>query len=151
MSDNPNKISVNTWEFPEGVINQEIVTGGKPMFESIMDKWMKMILDTREAGIREMLVKMGWTPPKEEVPISGDYLDRVRKQADDATGIPVKPDHIQRLESIGRKIHRIRNHIHDLRIRLEKVDTLGYWTPELIDITAQLWAIAQKDCNGRAP
>jgi hypothetical protein len=65
-SDNPNTISVNTWEYPQGVINQDVVAGEESPFASIFDLMVTQIMDTREAAIREMLVKMGWTPPAEK-------------------------------------------------------------------------------------
>jgi len=59
MTDKANTITVNTWEAPEGVINQEVSFG-------IYKEIIRGVMDTREKQVREMLVKMGWTPPVEK-------------------------------------------------------------------------------------
>jgi len=124
MNDFSKKITVDTFEFPPGVINQTI-TG-------VFDKVVQIVIYTREASIREMLIKMGWTPPPAKnafipCPACGTMvanrddgvilcsqcgsvfirndddgmwhrciikehisIEDIRKQADDATGIPRK-------------------------------------------------------------
>ncbi len=55
------KIVVDTYETPHGVINQDITT----ILDSTENKMWSMVMDTRNKQVRDMLITMGWTPPKE--------------------------------------------------------------------------------------
>ena len=58
-----NKISFNigTDVTPDGLITQVLVS----QHGDIMTVISRTVMDLQEAGIREALIKLGWTPPKE--------------------------------------------------------------------------------------
>jgi hypothetical protein len=58
MNDNPHKLSVITNWNTDGIISQHM--------EGMLTDMTRMIIKTRDAGVRKALIDMGWTPPKEK-------------------------------------------------------------------------------------
>lgn len=53
------KYTIKTSSFENGIIEQELYRKTPTCEERVM-RW---VMDTRETGIRDALVKLGWTPP----------------------------------------------------------------------------------------
>jgi hypothetical protein len=59
MNDIPHKLSIVTnWNIEDGVISQRM--------EGMLTNMTRMIIKTRDEGVRKALIDMGWTPPKEK-------------------------------------------------------------------------------------
>jgi hypothetical protein len=57
-----NDVSFKVDTFIEGdIIKQEVSTGFQDMHTIVV----RQIMDTKEEQIRQALIKLGWTPPKE--------------------------------------------------------------------------------------
>ena len=99
------KFRIDTTISPDGKIQQDLIQGHTKM----ITRW---IVDTREEGIRNSLIKLGWTPPGEE------YKDETAKtwfvllegSSEDGRGVPntvdCKTTNKQRAEKFFRDAQR---------------------------------------------
>lgn len=63
----PRKLSPNRMEFNYKVANESCIDMEyKAIINEKVTFMQKWIVDTRETAIREALIKLGWTPPKED-------------------------------------------------------------------------------------
>jgi hypothetical protein len=58
------EIQVKT-TFNQNEINQEIINSDELSFPLSRETMIKQVLDLREQGVRDALIALGWTPPKE--------------------------------------------------------------------------------------
>jgi len=56
------KIKIETKIFKNGLISQELLNERD---NGRMESILKIVIDTREEQIKQALIKLGWTPPKE--------------------------------------------------------------------------------------